>query len=102
MRFAAAIDEAPLETWPAATDVPATEWGPARMTVPLLEGVSVRVALRRLHKLGLRVRLEGGGVVRATVPGAGILVAAGDTVRVLTREHPAPLPVQSGAARSGG
>lgn len=102
VRFAAAIDEAPLETWPAAPNFPATEWGPARMTVPLLEGVSVRVALRRLHKLGLRVRLEGGGVVRATVPGAGMLVAAGDTVRVLTREHPASVPVQSGAARGGG
>lgn len=102
VRFAAAIDEAPLEAWPAAMDVPATEWGPARMTVPLLEGVSVRVALRRLHKLGLRVRLEGGGVVLATVPEAGVLVAAGDTVRVLTREHPAPVPVQSGAVRSGG
>ena len=58
------------------------------MTVPVLEGTSIRVAVRRLHKLGLRVRLNGGGVVSATVPGAGAGIAPGDTVRVLTREHP--------------
>ena len=64
----------------------------ARMMVPALAGASVRVALRRLHKLGLRVRLEGGGVVRATVPGPGAAIAAGDTIRVLTREY-GPQPV---------
>lgn len=56
------------------------------MTVPDLDGEPIRVALRRLHKMGLRVRLEGGGSVRATFPAAGAGIAAGDTVRVLGRE----------------
>ena len=93
VRFAAAIDDAPVDAWPAAS-VPLPGNDEARMTVPVLEGASIRVALRRLHKLGLRVRLEGGGVVRATVPEAGAVIAAGDTIRVLAREH--PLPVQAG------
>ena len=83
VRFAAVIDDAPLNAWPAS---PAPAGNAGTMTVPVLEGASVRVALRRLHKLGLRVRLEGGGVVRATVPGPGAAIAAGDTIRVLTRE----------------
>ncbi len=56
------------------------------MTVPDLDGEPIRVALRRLHKMGVRVRLEGGGSVRATFPAAGAGIAAGDTVRVLGRE----------------
>lgn len=93
VRFAAAIDDAPADVWPAAS-VPLPGNDETRMTVPVLENTSIRVALRRLHKLGLRVRLEGGGVVRATVPEAGAVIAAGDTIRVLTREH--PLPVHAG------
>ena len=96
VRFAAAVDDAPLEAWPAPPALPVTARGATHMTVPLLEGVSVRVALRRLHKLGLRVRLEGGGVVRATVPGAGIAVAAGDTIQVLTREQRVPVSAGRG------
>lgn len=56
------------------------------LTVPDLDGEPIRVALRRLHKLGLRVRLEGGGSVRATFPAAGAGISAGDTVRVLGQE----------------
>lgn len=56
------------------------------LTVPDLDGEPIRVALRRLHKLGLRVRLEGGGSVRATFPAAGAGISAGDTVRVVGRE----------------
>ncbi len=102
VRFAAAIDDAPTDPWPAASIPPA---GAGRMTVPALEGASVRVALRRLHKLGLRVRLEGGGPVRATVPGAGAPIAAGDTIRVVAREHrlPGPArPTRAGATREAG
>ena len=94
VRFAAAVDDAALNAWSAASALPPSGGGPAHMTVPVLEGASIRVALRRLHKLGLRVRLEGGGVVRATVPGAGAAIAAGDTIRVLAREY--PLPVSPG------
>ncbi|MDE2795423.1 MAG: penicillin-binding transpeptidase domain-containing protein [Gemmatimonadota bacterium] len=95
VRFAAAIGDAPPDPWPAAADPQSRGAGSARMTVPLLEGASIRVALRRLHKLGLRVRLEGGGVVRATVPGAGAGIVPGDTVRVLTREHSPPAPARA-------
>ena len=97
VRFAAAIDE-PLETWPSS---PVPNGNAGTMTVPMLEGASVRVALRRLHKLGLRVRLEGGGVVRATVPGAGAAIAAGDTIRVLTRDAPLFIPARAGGAGGG-
>ena len=100
VRFAAAIDDAPPEPWPAAS-VPPPVGGAGRMTVPALAGTSVRVALRRLHKLGLRVRLEGGGMVRATVPGAGAEIAAGDTIRVLTGEVAPPLPARASEAGSG-
>ncbi len=92
VRFAASIDDAPLDTWLAS---PAPEGHAGAMTVPVLEGASVRVALRRLHKLGLRVRLEGGGVVRATVPGAGAAIAAGDTIRVLTRKAVLFMPARA-------
>ena len=81
VRFAALADE-------TATEVPAAA-GPVGsdrtrdMTVPVLDGASIRVALRRLHKMGLRIRLEGTGPVRATDPEAGFPIAAGDTIRVL-------------------
>ena len=101
VRFAAAIDDAALDAWSAASVPPPSGGGPAHMTVPVLEGASIRVALRRLHKLGLRVRLEGGGVVRATVPGAGAAIAAGDTIRVLTREHPLPEPARAQSEVAG-
>ena len=52
--------------------------------MPDLEGASLRVALRRLHKMGLRVRLQGGGRVTATLPAeTGMPVAAGDTIVVV-------------------
>ena len=87
VRFAAADDDGAVDSWPVAA-APSPKGGrPAPMIVPVLEGASVRVALRRLHKMGLRVLLEGGGVVHATVPGAGDAIAAGDTIRVVAREH---------------
>ncbi len=91
----------PLVRFAVATEQDATEerremraWSatlrpsPARdreMIVPDLEGASLRVALRRLHKMGLRVRLEGGGTVASTVPGTGAAISAGDTIRVVGR-----------------
>lgn len=91
----------PLVRFASVTDQPATVertaaagWtdrdGPRdvrdrRMTVPDLEGAPLRVALRRLHKMGLRVRLEGGGTVAGTEPGGGAAISPGDTIRVVGR-----------------
>lgn len=94
VRFAVATDPAELE--PGAWEADQGEVGaPGRpdpvadaqpaMSVPDLEGASARVALRRLHKMGLRVRLEGGGTVTATYPAAGMPVVAGDTIVVVGR-----------------
>ena len=83
VRFAKATHDVTMESWPAAAVPSATSGRTLPMIVPVLEGASVRVALRRLHKMGLRVRLEGGGAVYATVPGAGDTIAAGDTIRVV-------------------
>ena len=80
VRFAVATDETRIDAWPAAA--PADDRS-GEMIVPGLRGASIRIALRRLHKMGLRVRLEGGGSVLATVPAEGAAVAAGDTIRVL-------------------
>lgn len=89
VRFAVATEpNAPEErrgtsAWPGTLQ-PSTARD-RRMTVPDLEGASLRVALRRLHKMGLRVRLEGGGTVASTVPGTGAAISAGDTIRVVGR-----------------
>lgn len=56
-----------------------------RLLVPDLAGLSPREALQRLHSLGLVVVWEGDGTVLRTLPAAGSLVEAGDSVRVLTR-----------------
>ncbi|HAT18426.1 MAG TPA: hypothetical protein DCS76_11560 [Gemmatimonadetes bacterium] len=50
--------------------------------VPDVVGLPVRTAARRLHEAGLRVELDGSGVVRKMVPEAGSMVSPGDTVRV--------------------
>ncbi len=94
IRFAVAIEQGAIEqsapeysdelrAWSAAS---AAETARRQdMIVPDLEGASVRVALRRLHKLGLRVRLEGGGTVAATIPEFGAAISTGDTIRVVGR-----------------
>ena len=87
VRFAKATHDVTMESWPAAAVPSPTSGRTLPMIVPVLEGASVRVALRRLHKMGLRVRLEGGGAVYATVPGAGDAIAAGDTIRVVAHAH---------------
>lgn len=93
-RFAASIGDGALEVRSTASAPPSPGGDPTKMTVPVLDGVSMRTALRRLHKLGLRVRPEGGGSVRATVPAAGTEVAVGDTIRLITREDPFPWPAR--------
>lgn len=89
VRFAVATEQPGVGMEEEMRAVPAARWpSPAHdveMIVPDLDGASLRVALRRLHKLGLRVHLEGGGTVVATVPGAGARISAGDTIRVVGR-----------------
>ncbi len=89
VRFASVTDQpAPVErstasVWPDRDEPPGIR---ARgMTVPDLEGAPLRVALRRLHKMGLRIRLEGGGTVEATEPSGGTEISPGDTIRVVGR-----------------
>ncbi|RMH22347.1 MAG: hypothetical protein D6701_01395 [Gemmatimonadetes bacterium] len=65
----------PIESDPALSD---------RVPVPVLEGLSPRAAVRRLHALGFRVVLEGDGEEVRTEPAAGVWLARGDTVRLLT------------------
>ena len=69
------------------------------MILPELDGASVRVALRRLHKMGLRVRLEGGGAVVGTAPPGGAQVAVGDTVIVVGRDAVSDVGAPNGAGR---
>ena len=92
VHFAVATDPAEAEAWApgpgeagAAAQVEPAPGAGRAMSVPGLEGASIRVALRRLHKMGLRVRLEGGGTVTATVPAEGMPVVAGDTIVVVGR-----------------
>jgi cell division protein FtsI (penicillin-binding protein 3) len=56
------------------------------VALPALEGLHLRDAVRRAHGLGLRVRLQGGGVVERTRPEAGASLAPGDTVLLVGRE----------------
>lgn len=58
--------------------------GSGMVRVPALDGLAPRVAARRLHGLGLHVHWDlTGGPVRRTDPDAGVLLAVGDTVRLL-------------------
>ena len=86
VRFAVATDQPEAEPRAQATmpgEAGTGEQGGLPMMVPQLEGASLRVALRRLHKMGLRIRMQGGGTVLATEPGAGQPIAAGDTIVVM-------------------
>lgn len=51
--------------------------------VPELAGRSLRDGARRLHALGFHVRVQGGGVVTATRPAAGTVLARGDTLTLI-------------------
>lgn len=61
--------------------------GRTAVPVPALEGLSLRDAARRAHALGLRVRVQGSGTVRETVPAAGAVAATGDTLLLLGGER---------------
>ncbi|HEX6910156.1 MAG TPA: penicillin-binding transpeptidase domain-containing protein [Longimicrobium sp.] len=55
----------------------------AEVPVPDVTGLPLRDAARRLHALGVRVRVQGSGPVKATRPAAGQPVARGDTLLVV-------------------
>ncbi len=54
----------------------------AEVAVPDVRGLSARSAVRRLHGAGLRVIWDAPGPVLGTWPGAGTVVARGDTVTI--------------------
>lgn len=60
---------------------PRADAGP--VPVPELAGLALRDGVRRLHALGFHVRLQGGGAVKGTLPGAGAVLARGDTLTLL-------------------
>jgi hypothetical protein len=81
-----------VAAWPAAERVSAREGedpghpvaATGAVVLPDLSGLLPRTAARRLHAAGLSVLWEGtGGAVRSTRPGAGAVLTAGDTVRVV-------------------
>jgi cell division protein FtsI (penicillin-binding protein 3) len=69
--------------WPVA-EVPDT-LSPRR--VPNVVGRSLREAARRLHAAGLRVRVEGWGVVESVEPRPGTTVEPGTLITVRARER---------------
>ncbi|MGH7443961.1 MAG: PASTA domain-containing protein, partial [Longimicrobiales bacterium] len=66
------------------TSAPRVPSSPA-VTVPDVAGMALRDAVRALHAAGLRVQVEGTGVVAATWPAGSASVARGVVVRVLTK-----------------
>jgi membrane peptidoglycan carboxypeptidase len=57
----------------------------AEVTIPDVVDQPLRDAVRTLHAAGVRVQVDGAGVVGATWPAAGASVAKGSLVRVLAR-----------------
>jgi hypothetical protein len=56
--------------------------------VPDVEGQPVRAAVYALHQRGLRVRVEGSGVVTRSFPAAGDSLLAGRTVVLYAGPEP--------------
>ncbi|HEV7588296.1 MAG TPA: penicillin-binding transpeptidase domain-containing protein [Longimicrobium sp.] len=65
----------------APPTTPRRDAGP--VPVPALAGLALRDGARRLHALGFHVRLQGGGAVKGTLPGAGAILARGDTLTLV-------------------
>jgi beta-lactam-binding protein with PASTA domain len=55
--------------------------------VPEVAGRSVRAAAFALHQRGLRVRVDGAGVVIRSVPAAGDSLTAGNTVLLVAKSE---------------
>ena len=53
------------------------------LPLPDITGMSMRDAVRRLHSAGFRLRVEGSGRVRQTVPSAGATVSSDAVVRLI-------------------
>lgn len=67
-----------VSAWPA----PARPADEARRTVPDVVGATLREAARRLHQRGLRVRVDGWGIVDSIAPAAGTALGSGEAVTV--------------------
>lgn len=75
--FVLALDQS--STGPAASNA-------AEIEVPDVIGQPLRDAVRALHSAGVRVQVDGAGVVSGTWPSAGASVAGGTLVRVLASD----------------
>jgi cell division protein FtsI (penicillin-binding protein 3) len=78
---------------PAAVRLPLASPAPAQqpiVVVPDVAGRSVRSAAFALHQRGLRVRVDGSGVVTRSVPAAGDSLAAGKTVVLVAKPEKSP------------
>ncbi len=60
------------------------------VVVPEVAGRSVRSAAFALHQRGLRVRVDGAGLVTRSIPAAGDSLAAGKTVVLVAKPDKAP------------
>jgi len=77
----------------STTTLPAWNDGFGGFGTPDVSGLSARAAARLLHSLGLNVVWESAGVVSGSVPRAGIPIAAGGTVRLVSTPLQAWAPV---------
>jgi cell division protein FtsI (penicillin-binding protein 3) len=71
--------------WAPQSSEDATEQQ-SKSVVPRVAGQSLREAALTLHRHGLRVRIDGRGVVRRTAPAAGTRVAPGSLVTVVASD----------------
>ncbi|QKW11374.1 PASTA domain-containing protein [Verrucosispora sp. NA02020] len=90
---------APSPTTPSPSSPPTTSAAPAQLPVPPLTGLSEAAARALLDQLDLGYEVEyrpsdqPSGTVIATEPGAGVLVEAGDEIRlVVAAASPSPSP----------
>jgi cell division protein FtsI (penicillin-binding protein 3) len=61
----------------------ATAAGHGTLTVPDVAGLPMRDGVRRLHAAGFRLRAEGNGRIRRTIPAAGADASSGTVIRVI-------------------
>jgi cell division protein FtsI/penicillin-binding protein 2 len=74
--------------WVVAWPMPHTEDSLTSSVVPDLTGTTLREAAGRLHRAGLRMRIEGWGIVSGSVPAAGAVVEPGSLVTVRAGQGP--------------
>jgi cell division protein FtsI (penicillin-binding protein 3) len=93
----AVVDAGPEVGTTAGAPVHVVAWplepvadGDSTSVVPDVIGLPLREAARRLHGAGLRVQIEGRGVVRGTTPSAGAVVARNTRVTIIAERAETP------------